>query len=253
MSTVVAALEDSFTAAPVIAAASALAPLLGSTVEAVHVGGIEGSTARASAVQAGVPFRTIPGEPIPQLLALAQQDVTAVVCGSRDRLTGEAPLGHVVLALADLLPRPLLVVPPDVVPGGRVERVLVALKGTPGRVKELRYALQVVSGADVELTVIHVESVDAIPRFTDSEAHETEEFAREFLRRYWPAVPPARLVLPFGGPAEEVLTLAEDVRPDVLVAGWPQPSQGHGHVVREVLRRSRFPVLLVPLLPPTTT
>ncbi len=52
--------------------------------------------------------------------------------------------------------------------------------------------------------------------------------------------------LPVGSPADEVLALAHDLHPDVLVAGWPQGAGAeHGHVVRELLRRSPCPVLLV--------
>jgi nucleotide-binding universal stress UspA family protein len=248
-STVIAAVDDSVAAGPVLAAAAAIAPLLGSTVQAVHVGSSAGSTARSSAERAGVPFRTVPGEALAELVALAADGVTAVVVGSRDQPTGET--GHLALALADSLPRPLVVVPPQCSPAEQVRSVLVALEGTPGRAKPLRHALQVVAGADLELTVVHVESEDAVPSFSDSAAHETAEFAQEYLRRYWPDAPPARLALPIGTPAEEILRLAEEVHPDLLVAGWPQgSSEEHGHVVQELLRRSRCPVLLVAVLPP---
>jgi nucleotide-binding universal stress UspA family protein len=111
--------------------------------------------------------------------------------------------------------------------------------------------VQVVSGADLQLTVVHVDTEDAVPAFTDSAAHETAEFAQEYLARYWPLAPRARLALPIGVPADEVLAIADDVHPDVLVAGWPKGAgPGHGHVVREVLRRSPYPVLLVGVAPP---
>ncbi|MGB8649219.1 MAG: universal stress protein [Mycobacteriales bacterium] len=250
MTIVVAAVEDSVAAGPVVAAALAIAPLLGSSVEAVHVGEAGGSTARELAERAGVAFRTVPGEPLARLVELASDGVTAVVVGTRDRPTAEAPVGHMALALADALPRPLLVVPPQCAPAERIRRVLVALEGTPGRAKPLRHALQVVAGADLDLTVVHVESEDAVPSFSESAAHETAEFAQEFLRRYWPDAPKARLALPIGSVADEILALADDVRPDVLVAGWPQGSGAeHGHVVREVLRRSACPVLLVAVVP----
>ena len=248
MSTVVAAVDDSVAAGPVLAAAHALAPLLGSTVTAVHVGGAAGSTARAYAERAGVPFRTVPGDPLEQLVELASDGVTAVVVGSRDETAGDT--GHLALELADNLPRPLVVVPPQCAPAERLHRVLVALEGTPGRAKPLRHALQVVAGADLELTVVHVEGPDAVPSFSEDVAHETAEFAQEFLRRYWPDAPPVRLALPIGTPADEVLALAEELQPDLLVAGWPQGSEPeHGHVVRELLRRSPCPVLLVAVLP----
>jgi nucleotide-binding universal stress UspA family protein len=246
MTTVLAAIDDSVAAAPVLTAASALAPLLGSAVEAVHVGDPAGVTARACAKRAGVPFRSVPGDPLERLTELAVDDVTAVVVGTRDTSMRKSRVGHLALDLADRISRPLLVVPPQCTPAERIRRVVVALEGSPGRARSLRRAVEVVSGAQLDLTVVHVDTEDAVPSFSDSAAHQTADFAQEYLRRYWPLAPTARLALPIGAPAEEVLAIADDVRPDVLVVGWPQGAgTEHGHVVRELLRRSPYPVLLV--------
>lgn len=246
MSIVLAAVDDSVAAGPVITAALALAPLFGSDVEAVHVGASAGVTARSCAKRLGTPFRTIPGEPLDRLVELAAEDVTAVVVGSRDRPMRKARVGHLALQLADRLTQPLLVVPPDSVPSDRIERVLVALKGQPGRTGPLQHTVEVVADGDLDVTVVHVDDEEAVPGFTDSTAHEPQEVAQEYLARYWPLGPKARLALPFGSPAEEVLAVAADIRPDVVVVGWPQGADAqHGHVVRELLRRSPHPVLLV--------
>lgn len=252
MSTVLAAVDDSLAAGPVITAAVAIAPLLGSSVEAVHFGEDTGHTARECAERAGVPFRNVPGDPAEGLTQLCLDDVTAVVVGTRDGAAETGPVGHLALDLAERLPRPLLVVPQQYTPSDGVERVLVALEGSPGRAKPLRHAVEVVAGADIDLTVVHVDTEDLVPAFSDSAAHETADFAQEFLTRYWPLAPRARLALPIGTPVDEVLAVADDVKPDVLVAGWPQGAgPGHGHVVRELLRRSPYPVLLVAVSAPT--
>lgn len=252
MSIVLAAVDDSLAAGPVITAAIGIAPLLGSSVEAVHVGEETGRTARECAVRAGVPFRNVPGDPAEILGRLCVEDVTAVVVGTRDRASETGPVGHLALELAECLPRPLLVVPSQYVPSDGVERVLVALEGSPVRAKPLRRAVGVVAGADIDLTVVHVDTEDSVPAFSDSAAHETAEFAQEYLTRYWPLAPRARLALPIGAPVDEVLAVADDVKPDVLVAGWPQGAgPAHGHVVRELLRRSPYPVLLVAVSAPT--
>lgn len=246
MTTVLAALQDSMAAVPVLTAASAVAPLFGATVDAVHVGTVTGETARACADRMGVAFRTVPGHVSDLLPELAAGDVAVVVVGSHDRLMPGAALGHVPIELADTLPRPLLVVPPHCAPAERVQRVLVALKGQPGRARPLLRALDVVAGADLDLTVVHVDAEADVPAFSESAAHEQEEYAREYLARYWPLAPRARLALPVGDAAEQVLAVADDVQPDVLVAGWrPGAGPDHGRVVRQVLRRSRWPVLLV--------
>lgn len=246
MTTVLAALDDSAAAAPVLVAAGAVAPLLGSTVSAVHVGSGAGGTARACAERAGVPFQEVPGDPADRLVELAAQGVTTVVGGARSRPVGHAPVGHLTLALADRLPVPLLVVPPQCAPAPRLRRVLVALEGTPGRAKQLRHAMRVVAGSELELFVVHVDGEDAVPRFSDSAAHEHEAFAQEFLARYWPEAPRARLLLRIGAAAEQVLAVTSELQPDLLVAGWPQGrGPEHGHVVREVLRHCPVPMLLV--------
>lgn len=245
MSTVLAAVDDSLCAGPVLAAARAFAPLLGSEVHALHVGQDAGATAREHARRVGVPFRQVGGDPLEVLAERAGSGVTAVVVGARDRASAAAA-GHLPLALADRVPCPVLVVPPDWPPKERFERVLIALEGRPGRARPLRHAVDVVAGADLDLTVVHVEGEQDVPAFSDAPAHEMAAFAQEYLARAWPKAPPLRLALPVGSPADEVLALARDLQPDVLVAGWPQGAgPAHGHVVRELLRRAPCPVLLV--------
>lgn len=245
MSTVLAAVDDSLCAGPVVSAARAFAPLLGSDVRALHVGPDVGVTARELALRAGVPFGQVAGDPLHVIAVRAASGVTAVVVGARDRASG-APAGHLPLALADRVACPVLVVPPDWAPKERIERVLIALEGRPGRARPLRHAVDVVAGADLDLTVVHVEAEQDVPAFSDAAAHEMTAFAQEYLARSWPLAPSLRLALPVGVPADEVLALARDLHPDVLVAGWPQGAgPGHGHVVRELLRRAPCPVLLV--------
>jgi hypothetical protein len=182
---------------------------------------------------------------------LATEGVAAVVVGTRDRPTRKARVGHLALQLADRLAQPLLVVPPNGVPVDRIERVLVALKGQPGRAGPLQHAVEVVADAELDVTVVHVDDEEAVPGFTNSTAHEPQEFAQEYLARYWPLGPRARLALRIGWPAEEVLAVAEDIRPDVVIVGWPQGAgPQHGHVVRELLRRSPYPLLLVAVTQP---
>lgn len=246
MSTVLAAVDDSLCAGPVLAAAQALAPLLGSEVRAVHVGDDAGETARGHAARAGVLLVQVVGDPLDQLAEAAAEGVTAVVVGARDRASSGAPAGHLPLALAERLACPVLVVPPHWPAKARVDRVLIALEGRPGRARPLRHAVDVVAGADLDLTVVHVEDAADVPAFSDAPAHEMAAFAQEYLARSWPAAPPLRLALPVGPPVDEVLALAHDLHPDVLVAGWPQGAgPSHGHVVRELLRRAPCPVLLV--------
>lgn len=184
------------------------------------------------------------GDPLTELVALDTDDVAAMVVGASSRADGHQRLGHLAVELADRVSKPLLVVPPRGRPAGRVERVIIALEGQPQRAKPLAQAVQVVAGAELDLTVVHVDSRP--PAFSDSAAHETAEYAQEYLMRYWPLAPRARLSLPVGPVADEILAVADDRQPDLIVAGWPQGAgPEHGHVVRELLCRSPYPVLLV--------
>jgi nucleotide-binding universal stress UspA family protein len=53
-------------------------------------------------------------------------------------------------------------------------------------------------------------------------------------------------VLRIGIPVDEILMTADDVEPDMLAIGWPQTDDpGRGKVAREIINRSRIPILLV--------
>ena len=134
MTTVLAAVDDSAAAGPVLATAVALGPTLGATARAIQVADTPGLTAQAAAAQLGVELDVVPGDPVEQIVAAAAaDDVVAVVVGTRDRPGGRRPAGHLALALADRVDKPVVMVPPDASPPERIRRVLVAMEGTPGR------------------------------------------------------------------------------------------------------------------------
>jgi nucleotide-binding universal stress UspA family protein len=103
-------------------------------------------------------------------------------------------------------------------------------------------------GADVELIVVHVDDESSIPSFSDQVQHETEAYSREFLARYLPGAPEARLVLRVAVPADEILTAAASTEPDLLAMGWSQTDHpARGLVVHDILARSHVPMLLAAL------
>lgn len=249
MSKVIAAIDNSAAAQPVLAAALALAPVLGASVEAVHVREADGRTARASAESFDVPFRTVPGNPFKVLLDMtAGDDVVAVAVGARGRPGGRRPVGHLALELAGAIDKPVLVVPPDAVPSGPLRRVIVAMEGSPGKARSVRRAVELAAGAGLELVVVHVDDESSIPMFSDQVQHETDSYAREFLARYCRGAPEARLELRVGNPADEILAAVETVASDLLAIGWPHSNDpARGAVAREILERTRTPVVLVAL------
>jgi nucleotide-binding universal stress UspA family protein len=93
-----------------------------------------------------------------------------------------------------------------------------------------------------------VDDEDSMPRFSDQVQHETTEYANEFLARYAPGAPEARLQLRIGDPADEILAAVDELDVDLLAIGWPHSDDPtRGAVARELLDRTRVPVLLVAL------
>ncbi|MDQ4097195.1 MAG: universal stress protein [Actinomycetota bacterium] len=246
MNTILAALDNSAASRPVLTMACALAPTLGATVQAVHVDDGPGTTARAEAAHLGLPLRVLSGDPLERIRDVAShEDVVAVVVGSRGRLRGRDPAGHVALELADCMTKPVVMVPPDADPPERLRTVLVAMKGA-SKARGIKRAVKIVLDAGIELVVVHVDEEDTIPAFSDQVQHETEAYAREFLARYYEGATVARFETRVGVPAEEIIDAAHSLKAGLIAVGWPQsPEPGRGAVAREIVDRSPVPVLLL--------
>lgn len=245
MTRVVAAIDSSPAARPVLSVAQALAVVLGAEVEAVHVAEEDGVTAAAVAESMGVPYRVLPGDdPLEAIVSHATSDeVALVVVGARRRLQSSG-VGHLAPQIADHLDKPVVVVPPDAPPIDRVHRVVIALEAAPDKARNLTGVVAMAAAADLDIVVVHVDDEQSIPAFSDQEAHETRAYADEFLARYLPRVGPARLELRVGDPADEIISLVRQSTVDLLALGWPRGPE-RGDVARRVLGQSHIPVLLV--------
>jgi nucleotide-binding universal stress UspA family protein len=245
MKRVVAAIDNSAAARPVLTMAQAVASALGGGMEALHVVEDGDETASATAIAAGVPLHLVSGDPIEQLvLATADEDVVGIVLGARGTLGGPLPAGHLVLAIAGRTDKPVVVVPPDAHPPERLRYVLVAMEGSLNKARALQRTIELSTDAGLEIIVMHVD--EEVPSFTDQVQHEVEAYASEFFARYVHGAPEARLELRIGVPAVEVLDGIETLRPDLVAVGWPQSTDpARAAVAREILGRSRVPVLLV--------
>lgn len=246
MTKIIAAIDNSLAARPVLAMSAALAPVLGAEVEAIYVAEDEGTTARASAEAFGVPFHQVPGDPFRRISELAEDDdVVAVAIGARGRRSGRR-IGHLARQVANAIDKPVLIVPPDAQPPERLHTVVIAMESSPRKARSLKPAVAVAAAADLELVVVHVDDEDSIPSFSDQVAHETDAYAEEFVARYLHGAPKARLELRIGVPADEIIAAVDSAMADMVAIGWPRPADTRrGAVAREVLDRSRVPVLLV--------
>ena len=247
MRRVIAAIDNSAAARPVLAMAKAIASDLGGELDVLHVVEDGDETARASAEVAGETLRTLSGDPVEQLATVvAEEDVAALVLGARGGVGGPRPAGHLALTLAGRTDKPVIVVPPGAEPPGQVRRVLLAMAGTPGKARALQRTIELSSSANFEIVVVHVD--EEIPSFTDQVQHETEAYAQEFLARHVLGAPQAQLEMRMGVPASEVLGAVESLKADLVAVGWPHTTEpGRGAVAREILDRSPVPVLLVAL------
>jgi nucleotide-binding universal stress UspA family protein len=250
MKKVIAALDNSLAAGTVLATAASLARLFGVGVEAVHVREDGDRLARSEAEAAGLALRTLDGPTVEALVAAGRdEDVLAVVVGSRRLpLTGK-PVGTTALEVITSVLKPVAVVPPDAARPGTLERVLVPLEGTVSTSIAPKAIIELAQDAHLDVVILHVHDAESLPAFTDQPQHQAEAWGQEFLDRYCPwGLDKVTLELRIGRRAEQILAVAEEVQADVIALGWSQElAAGRAPVVREVLERGRIPALLVPV------
>ena len=245
---VVAAITDDAAASIVLSVADAIANLYSATVEAVHVGE-EQARLTAAAQGAGVPLRTLVGQPVKALAhAAAAEDVVVVVIGPPGTAAGKRPAGSTALALVTSLEKPIAVVPPNAPMARPIESVLVPLDGTAPSTVALQEIAALASNAELQIVVAHVNQERSLPAFSDHLSHEVRAWSEEFIARYCPSATEVTLELRVGEPHEHVLDILRQSRCDLVALGWSQDfAPGHAAVVRRMLAESPVPVLLMPV------
>jgi nucleotide-binding universal stress UspA family protein len=249
MTKVIAAVDTSLAAKPVLATALELALLVGADIEALFVETGSDAVPRGLAEAAGLELRTVTGPVVERLLEAGRHEETeAVVIGARGTPGGRRPLGRTALAVATAVQKPVVVVPPDA--SGVLGRILVPLEANRHVSLAPRVVFDLSRGSGLEVVVLHVHDEDSLPLFTDQPQHENDAWAREFVRRYCQSgVGTIRLERRVGRIEELVPTVAEEVGADLIALGWAQDlAHGRAPIVRAVLERARVPVLLVPVV-----
>lgn len=251
MKRIIAALDNSAAARPVLETALGLGALAGLPVDAVSVGGEPArSSTTALVARQGLGLRVL-ADPVEEALleAASAEDVAALVIGARGTPGGRRPAGHVALRVMAESGKPVVVVPPDSVGAcpRQFKRVLVPLEGSEESSKPVFDLLSTLVPPDVELVVLHVFTTATTPRFFDRPEHDLDLLGDEFLGRHAPW-PGARIEWRTGSAGGQVADACGDAEADLVVLAWSQDiSVGHAAVVREVVTRSRIPVLLLPL------
>jgi nucleotide-binding universal stress UspA family protein len=254
MTVLLAAVDSSAAAEPVLAVARELAGLMGAEVEAVRVDELAASaTAEAVVRTARIRVHRRAGEVADAIRSLAgERDAVAVVIGARRLPSGAIPAGHVTLDLVQSLDVPVAVVPPQA-RARPIGRVLVAVEGD-GESHALRHLVRhLMQGPSLEIVALHVFDPDHLPLFGDQPALETEAWAEEFGRRALRTRPPeVRVESRVGIPARAVSHAARELGADLVVLAWHRNlTGGHGRIVRGLLAEADVPVLLVPIAEPT--
>lgn len=252
MNVLVAALDDSAAARPVLDAARRLAPYVGADVVAVHVReGGSGATARAVADSFEVPLLVRDGDGVDVVreLSNAQHELhaLAIVAGARRVPSGAQPAGHVALRLVQELATAVVLVPPDA-HDREIRRVLVCVEGDGESDALVALVERLDDQPGPEVVALHVFGADDLPLFDDQPVLETEAWAREFLARVSAApVDRVRLEVRVGNVADVVPASARELDADLVVMGWNCTlAQGHGRIVGRMIESSPVPVLLLP-------
>jgi nucleotide-binding universal stress UspA family protein len=249
MSTVVAAIDGGLATRPVLACARTMGRALHADVLAVHVRTDGVLTQRTFAARAGLPLRVLPGPVAERLVETGTApDVAALVIGARGLAFDPRALGRTATAVATRVSRPVVVVPPHADPPTEFKRVLVPLDGTAASSAAIRSLIELTPGRDLDLVVLHVVGPDSVPSFVDQPQHWPAAWAREFAARHCPfGVDGVDLLMRVGRPERLVADAAREFGCDLIALGWSQDlAEGHAEVVRETLRRSPLPVVLMP-------
>ncbi len=249
MSTVLAALDGTEAARPVMETAVAIGRLTGSVVEVVHVrqdatepvGGPE-SVAGCN----GAPFTLLEGPTESALLTAARgPDVMAMVLGTGATPDGRRPIGETAHGVLEHATIPMAVVPPNAAAPGLIQRMLAPLDGSEVSSRSVVELMRLLV-TDIELTVLHVFAAASVPAMLDRPHYDLDSLGREFLARHCPVA--TGIEFRTGSIGPQIVALSKVNHAQLIVLSWSQDLRpGRAHVVREVLSGADVPVLLLPL------
>lgn len=252
MGVLIAAIDESAAARPVLATARALAQLIGDTVVALTVcDECPKQTTTEVAAAHDVALEVCTGDPITEITAAAARaHIDAVVVGSRGLPSARHAVGHTALALIQALDKPVVVVPPTATTEpGSLRRALVPLDGTASTAAAVEAFLRRVEiTPDFDVVALHVFEADAIPTFSDHAGHETAIWKSEFLHRWLPEHHrDVTIETRVGRAGEAVRAVVGDVRADFVVVAWKQDlSPGRAEVISALLADGDVPIVLIP-------
>jgi nucleotide-binding universal stress UspA family protein len=247
--TVMAAIDVSPAARPVLETARDVARLTGAAARALHVAEDHAETLEQLAASLGVPLDVVDGPVRPALLrAFSDPDVVVGLLGARSTPTGRRPTGRTALHVVERTHTPIVVVPPEALHAVRepLPRLLLPLEGSEESSVPVVERLCPLLVAGAELLVLHVFTSRSTPRILDRPARDMQLWAHEFRERFLPRA--ASVECRSGPVTDRILEVASERDVDLIVLSWSQDaSPGHAAIVCDVLARSLLPVLLLPV------
>jgi nucleotide-binding universal stress UspA family protein len=107
--------------------------------------------------------------------------------------------------------------------------------------------LELLRAANVELVVLHAFHETTVPTFWDRPGHDTEEWGREFRKRFI-GHRRTHVDLARGEPGEQILRAIAAHNAVLVVLGWAcDLGTGHADTVRRMLADATVPVMLLPI------
>jgi nucleotide-binding universal stress UspA family protein len=246
MSIILAAIDRSPTARPVLETARLLARTFDADAEALHVVAPGEEPPPYLAATGTMPLRILSGDPVEAMCDAFTGEVDLAVVGARRAAGGRRPVGHVAFEVMTRMAVPVVVVPPDALEHlpHNLHKALVPLDAATAAAPILQVAVSALAEAGAEVVVLHV--VEDPPRFLDHPERDLEEWAHQLVGRHLPVA--VRTEIRTGGTARNALMVAAAEQVDLIVLAWSRRlDAGHAAVVRDVLSGACVPVLLLPL------
>ncbi|HET9075827.1 MAG TPA: universal stress protein [Acidimicrobiales bacterium] len=245
---IVAFLDATASARPVLEMAIRLAELLDLGVVAVHVEAAEPpspATPTELAASRGVDLRTVPGPVAETVLEEAgRPGVEAVVMGARTTEAGRRPVGSTTRHVIQRCPRPVLIVPPEAIDSRPLRTALVPLDGTAQASSALDAWIPRLAG-QMALIGLHVFTMGTSPPMLDRPVRDMLMLADEFQERHLPGAD--RVEMRSGHVAARIIELSGERGADLVVLSWSQSgAPGRAQTVLEVLSLSQIPTFLLP-------
>jgi nucleotide-binding universal stress UspA family protein len=147
--------------------------------------------------------------------------------------------------------KPVVLLPPllktPVAPHKVISRVLLPLDGSFEAAAAITETAELFTRTGVDLVVLHVFDEATVPRFWDQAAHAQQAWEEEFLARHC-AYPGVRMELRRGFAGDQVVNVAAAEQVDLIALGWSQHiDEGRARTVRETVAGANVPVMLIPV------